>query len=63
MFSKLGEEWFDDYWINYKKITIKDKKGETKKVSSLEEFVRYRKGNVLKIVKRKSGKAKDVGNE
>lgn len=23
MFSKLGEEWFDDYWINYKKIQIK----------------------------------------
>ncbi len=22
MFSNLGEEWFDDYWMNYGKITI-----------------------------------------
>jgi len=21
MFSKLGEKWFDDYWMNYRKIT------------------------------------------
>jgi len=34
MFSNLGEEWFDDYWINYRKITIKGNKGETKKISS-----------------------------
>jgi hypothetical protein len=20
MFSKLGESWFDDYWMNFKKI-------------------------------------------
>lgn len=54
MFSKLGEEWFDDYWINYKKITVKSKDGHIKKISSLEEFVKYRKGDVSKIVKRKS---------
>jgi len=56
LFSKLGEEWFDDYWINYKKISVKEKSGETKKISSLEDFVRYRKGNISKIVKRRSGK-------
>lgn len=56
MFSKLGEEWFDDYWINYKKITIKNQEGETRKISSLEDFVKYRKGDLSKIVKRKSGK-------
>jgi hypothetical protein len=31
MFSKLGEHWFDDYWMNYKKITITDEKNKTKK--------------------------------
>lgn len=56
MFSKLGEEWFDDYWINYTRITVKGKDGNIKKISSLEEFVKYRKGDVSKIVKRKSVK-------
>lgn len=63
MFSKLGEEWFDDYWINYRKITIKDGKNSTKKISSLEEFVRYRKGDVSKIVKRKSAQKKGKSDE
>jgi len=26
MFSKLGEHWFDEYWMNYKKITIQNGK-------------------------------------
>lgn len=50
MFSKLGEEWFDDYWMNYRKITTKTSAGETKKITSLEEFVRYRKGDSSLIV-------------
>jgi hypothetical protein len=50
MFSKLGESWFDDYWMNYKKITIKDGKKNTKKITSLKDFVNYRKGNTLLIV-------------
>lgn len=50
MFSKLGESWFDDYWMNYGKITVKGKKGETKKITKLAEFVRYRKGDASLIV-------------
>jgi len=50
MFSKLGEIWFDDYWMNYGKITITDKKGGTKKITSLEDFVEYRKGDISLIV-------------
>ncbi len=50
MFSKLGEKWFDDYWMNYKKITITDGKGGTKKIVSLKDFVEYRKGDLSKIV-------------
>jgi hypothetical protein len=50
MFSLLGESWFDDYWMNYGKITVKDKSGETKKISKLEDFVNYRKGDSSLIV-------------
>lgn len=27
MFSKLGENWFDEYWMNYRKIIVQDGKG------------------------------------
>ena len=50
MFSKLGESWFDDYWMNYNKITIPDGKGGTKKITSLPDFVEYRKGDISLIV-------------
>jgi hypothetical protein len=56
LFSKLGEHWFDDYWMNYKKITITDSKGDTKKISSLKEFVAYRNGDISLIVEKRSGK-------
>jgi hypothetical protein len=59
MFSKLGENWFDDYWMNYGKITITDKTGQTKKLSNLKDFVSYRKGNVNLIVQ-KNDKNKKV---
>jgi hypothetical protein len=54
MFSKLGENWFDDYWMNYKKITIPDGKGGTKKISTLREFVEYRNGDVNLIVEKRN---------
>jgi hypothetical protein len=50
MFSKLGESWFDDYWMNYGKITVKGKKGATKKIANLADFVKYRKGDASLIV-------------
>ena len=52
MFAKLGEDWFDDYWMNYGKITIKTESGDTKKITSLEEFVAYRGGDISLIVPR-----------
>jgi hypothetical protein len=57
LFSKLGEHWFDDYWMNYKKITITDSKGDTKKISSLKEFVAYRNGDISLIIEKRSGKS------
>lgn len=50
MFSKLGERWFDEYWMNYKKITIQDGQGGTKKISTLKEFVEYKNGDTSLIV-------------
>ena len=58
MFSQLGEDWFDDYWMNYKKITIPDGHGSTKKITSLTEFVNYRKGDISLIVPKNNGKKK-----
>ncbi|MBK1693187.1 restriction endonuclease [Chromatium weissei] len=54
MFSKLGEEWFDEYWMNYKKITVQDGKGGTKKIATLREFVAYKNGDVSLIVDRRN---------
>lgn len=50
MFSKLGEEWFDDYWTNYGNIMKKGSTGEMEPIRNLEDFVRYRGGNVADIV-------------
>lgn len=55
MFSKLGENWFDEYWMNYRKITIQDGKGGTKKVSTLREFVAYKNGDVSLVVDKRNG--------
>lgn len=49
MFHKLGEKWFDDYWANYGKIT-----GESgRPIKSLKEFVKYREGNLSKVVEKR----------
>ncbi len=55
MFSKLGERWFDEYWMNYKKITIQDKNGETKKISTLREFVEYKNGDISLVIDKRNG--------
>ncbi|GMO40312.1 MAG: hypothetical protein Ta2F_16510 [Termitinemataceae bacterium] len=54
MFSKLGEEWFDDYWKNYNKIIKPDSKGE--KIRTLYDFIAYRNGDTALIVPKRSGK-------
>jgi hypothetical protein len=41
-FKHLGEEWFDEYWMNFGKIIIKDEEGKTKKLTSLKEYLKYR---------------------
>lgn len=41
-FTELGEEWFDDYWMNFGKIRIKDEKGSTKLINNIKNFLIYR---------------------
>ena len=50
MFSELGEECFDDYWMNYGKITITDENGRARQIKSLKDFLEYRGGDVELIV-------------
>ena len=41
VFSNLGENWFDEYWMNYGAATmIKD--GKTTKISSIWEFLEFK---------------------
>ena len=54
MFSNLGESWFDDYWMNYGKITVPDEKKGARKITTLKDFVAYRKGDVSLIVPKHS---------
>ena len=52
-FGENSEEWFDEYWMNYGRITIKDgKTGKTKKMTSLKEFLRFKGIDIDKINKR-----------
>ncbi len=52
MFARLGEDWFDDYWMNFGKISVKGKDGKTQKITSLSDFVKYRGGDESLIVPR-----------
>lgn len=46
MFRKLGEKWFDEYWINYGKITLPE---TGKKITKLADYLAYR-GKSSKLV-------------
>lgn len=55
VFSQLGEEWFDEYWINFGSATmVKD--GKTIKITNLKNFLEFKGRSDLwdKIVTRKS---------
>jgi len=42
VFSKAGEELFDDYWANFGKMEV-SVKGKRKKLSSFSEYLTYRR--------------------
>jgi len=41
VFKKLGEQWFDDYWINYGEITI-TREGKQHKVKKLRDYLEFK---------------------
>ena len=46
MFKKLGEKWFDEYWMNYGKILMPE---SGKKITKLADYLAYR-GKDVKLV-------------
>ncbi len=57
IFSKLGEEWFDEYWINHGSATMV-KNGEAVKITTLKDFLEFKGKTHLwnKIIARTSKK-------
>ena len=41
VFKKLGEQWFDDYWINYGAITI-TRNGKQQKITKLRKYLEFK---------------------
>lgn len=58
-FSQLGEEWFDEYWINYGSATML-KDGKPKKITTLKDFLEFKGRTDLwdKVVTRTSKSSK-----
>lgn len=54
IFSQLGEEWFDEYWINHGSATMV-KEGKPSKITTLRDFLEFKGRTDLwdKIVSRK----------
>ncbi len=60
VFKNLGEEVFDEYWMNYGKITTILPNGTPKKITLLKEYLAYR-GNDISLanpMKNKPGRKK-----
>jgi hypothetical protein len=55
VFAKLGEEWFDEYWMNYE-VTTMMKKGQSTPIGSIEDFIDFKGGDKGKIVPMRSKK-------
>jgi Restriction endonuclease EcoRV len=55
VFAKLGEEWFDEYWMNYG-VTTMMKKGQATPIRSIEDFMDFKGGDKSKIVPLRSKK-------
>lgn len=54
IFARLGEDWFDEYWMNYGK-TIMKKGSESILIRRLEDFVEFKGGdkNLIVPIRRK----------
>lgn len=55
VFKNLGEQWFDEYWINYGKIQMTLPDGRVKKITTLRNYLTYR-GQDPELANAKSNK-------
>ncbi|MEZ5196832.1 MAG: type II restriction endonuclease [Bacteroidales bacterium] len=64
VFSKLGEEWFDEYRINYGTATMM-KDGKTAKVSSIWDYLEFkgRKTFLIKLSQKEQNEKDQTKNE
>ena len=60
IFAKLGEDWFDEYWMNYGVTTMKKGK-KTIPIKRLEDFIDFKGGDrdLIVPVKGKRRKRQD----
>jgi hypothetical protein len=63
MFSRLGEDVFDDYWMNYGKITVPEADGSTRTIRDLESFLVYRNNDPSLIVHKHGSRKRGRGAE
>ncbi len=49
-FAKLGEEWFDEYWMNHG-VTTRMKNGKATPIRSIDDFLDFKRGDKRKIVR------------
>lgn len=60
IFAKLGEDWFDEYWMNYGELTM-IKESKAVPIKRLVDFVEFKggdKGRIVPVVTKKRRKAK-----
>lgn len=62
VFARLGEEWFDEYWMNYG-VTTRMKKGKATPIRSLADFLDFKRGDKSKIVAMSMKKKAKAGDE
>lgn len=55
VFAKLGEQWFDEYWMNHN-VTTWMKKGKATPMRSIEDFLDFKGGDKSLIVPVKTKK-------
>ena len=60
IFSQLGEEWFDEYWINYGSATMV-KGGKPVKITTLKDFLEFKgRTDLLEKIVTRAKKSKAI---
>lgn len=62
VFLNLGENVFDDYWMNYDRMVVRNGKGATKRLSKLTEFLQA-KGIDTGLINARKKRVKAEPNE